>query len=74
MTTLDTLEVGLTATVRQVGGPRSFRCRLMEFGLLPGTKVRIVRRHPVQGILELEVRSSHLSLRTDEAGYLAVTR
>ena len=45
----------------------------MELGLLPGTRVRVVRRVDVGGLLELEVRGSRLSLRRGEAGRLLVT-
>ena len=37
MSTLDALKPGSTARLVSIGGERSFRCRLMEMGLLPGT-------------------------------------
>ncbi|MFG0320360.1 MAG: ferrous iron transport protein A [Planctomycetota bacterium JB042] len=74
MTTLDSLSVGGEATIVDVGGARPLQRRLMEFGILPGTRVRLVRRHALQGIVELEVRDSHLTLRAHEAGRLSVDR
>ena len=71
--TLDALEPGRSANLVSIEGERSFRCRLMELGLLPGTRVRVVRRVDVGGLLELEVRGSRLSLRRGEAGSLLVT-
>jgi Fe2+ transport system protein FeoA len=44
----------------------------MELGLLPGTKVRLVRRLEAGGVLELEVRRARLSLRTEDARHLTV--
>jgi Fe2+ transport system protein FeoA len=44
----------------------------MEMGLLPGTLVRLVRRMPLGGLVELEVRGGHLSLRSSEVGQLMV--
>ena len=68
------LPEGTEATLRTLGGARSFRRRLMELGLLPGTPVRVVRRASVGGVMELEVRRSRLSLRLAEARELAVER
>ena len=73
MIPLDALEPGRTANLVSIEGERAFRCRLMELGLLPGTRVRIVRRVDVGGLLELEVRGSRLSLRRTEAGRLMVS-
>ena len=72
MTTLHRLQSGATCRVLQLGGPRSFRRRLMELGLLPGTPVRVVRHVGVGDLIELEVRGCHISLRTSEAADLLV--
>ena len=72
MTSLQRLEAGATGRVMQLGGPRSFRRRLMELGLLPGTQVRVVRRVGVGNLMEVEVRGCHLSLRASEAADLWV--
>jgi Fe2+ transport system protein FeoA len=58
---------GDRARLTQVGGERSFRRRLMELGLLPGTPVRLVRRVALADLIELEVRGGHISLRASEA-------
>ena len=70
--TLDTLNPGTRARLVSIGGERSFRCRLMELGLLPGTMLRLVRRVEVGGVLELEVRGCRLSVRLGEARLLGV--
>lgn len=67
MKTLSTLRVGDTAIVRQIGGQRAFRRRLMEMGLLPGTAVRLLRRVDVGGLILLRVRGCSVSLRANEA-------
>ena len=53
--------------VERIGGERSFRRRLMEMGLLPGTPIRVVRRGSLEGLVEVEVRGCHLTLRASEA-------
>lgn len=70
---LDSLVAGDRGCLVSVGGEPSFRRRLMELGLLPGTAVRMIRRADVGGVLEVEVRSCRLSLRHREARQLFVT-
>jgi len=66
------LPSGSTARLVRVEGARAFRRRLMELGLLPGTEVRVVRRAPLGGVVEIEVRRCRLSLRLTEAAGLFV--
>ena len=54
-------------TVDQVGGERGFRRRLMELGLVPGTRVEVVGIAPLGDPLELLVRGCSLSIRRTEA-------
>ena len=70
MKSLHVLRPGARARLTRVGGDRSFQRRLMELGFLPGTLVRLVRRVSVGGLVELEVRGGHISLRHSEVGEL----
>jgi Fe2+ transport system protein FeoA len=69
---LSELPIGATGTVLRVGGARGVARRLMEMGLLPGTRVRIVRLAPLGDPLELRLRSYSLSLRRAEAASIAI--
>ena len=70
--TLDDLERTGSATLVSVGGTRSFRRRLMELGLLPGTTVTVLNVAPFGDPLEIEARGCRLSIRRHEAATLAV--
>jgi ferrous iron transport protein A len=70
--TLGDLPIGASATVLHVGGERSFRRRLMELGLLPGTTVHLVRVAPLGDPLELRVRGCRLSIRKAESRCITV--
>jgi ferrous iron transport protein A len=59
-------------TVENVGGERGFRRRLMELGLLPGTRVELVGVAPLGDPLELLVRGCSLSIRRSEAELVSV--
>lgn len=65
--TLGALAVGDAAVVRTVGGRRELACRLMEMGLLPGTRVEVVRVAPLGDPLELRLRGYSLSVRRADA-------
>ena len=66
------LPLGRAATVSSVGGPRAFRRRLLEMGLVPGTEVRIVTIAPLGDPLRIEVRGGQWSIRRSEAAQIAV--
>jgi Fe2+ transport system protein FeoA len=55
------------ALIEHVGGEGSFRRRLMELGLVPGTRVELVGVAPLGDPLELLVRGASLSIRRGEA-------
>ncbi len=64
--------IGQIVTISYVGGEGSFRRRLMELGLVPGTRVEVVGVAPLGDPLELLVRGSSLSIRRAEAASVSV--
>jgi len=41
--------------------------RLLEFGLLPGTEIELVRYAPLGDPIDIRIRGFHLSIRKSEA-------
>jgi Fe2+ transport system protein FeoA len=70
---LSELEVADVADIEHVGGERSFRRRLMELGLVPGTRVELKAIAPLGDPLELLVRGASLSIRRADAAFVRVT-
>lgn len=70
---LSETRIGQVVTVAHVAGEGSFRRRLMELGLVPGTRVEVVGVAPLGDPLELLVRGGSLSIRRAEAHGVAVT-
>jgi ferrous iron transport protein A len=66
------IAVGTIVTVERVGGEKSYRRRLMELGLVPGTRVQVMGVAPLGDPIELLVRGSSLSIRRAEAGAIVV--
>lgn len=65
-------ERGQIVTVERVGGERAFRRRLMELGLVPGTRVEFLGVAPLGDPIELLVRGCSLSIRRAEAEQVSV--
>ena len=72
MITLDTLPVGHEAVITTVGGEGSLRCRLLDMGLIPKTRVRVEKIAPLGDPMELRVRGYALSLRKEDAREIQV--
>ncbi|MDH3727754.1 MAG: ferrous iron transport protein A [Myxococcales bacterium] len=66
------LPLGQAAEIVSIDCDRVISRRLMEMGLLPGTKVRVVRVAPLGDPIELHVRDYALSVRRAEAARIAV--
>ena len=70
--TLDKLPLGQEAVITAVGGEGARRCRLLDMGLIPKTRVRVEKIAPLGDPLELRVRGYSLSLRKEDAGKIEV--
>jgi Fe2+ transport system protein FeoA len=68
------IPLGQAATVRSVAGPNTFRRRLLEMGLVPGTRVSVVTIAPLGDPLRIEVRGGQWSIRRAEAAQIEVAR
>ena len=58
--------------VREVTGANAFRRRLLELGLVPGTKVKIVTVAPLGDPLRIAIRDGEWSIRRAEAAQITV--
>jgi ferrous iron transport protein A len=70
---LTSVAFGTSATVAQINVPAASRARLMEMGLLVGTKIQLVRFAPLGDPVEIKVRGYNLTLRKSEAEQILVT-
>ena len=70
---LNSLEPGDTAVIKEFEGNARLQSRLVEMGVLSGVKVRMIKKMPFQGPLEVKIRSYHLSLRFQDAGQILVS-
>ncbi|MEN6340091.1 MAG: ferrous iron transport protein A [Clostridiaceae bacterium] len=71
--TLDELKVGQTATIRSVGGEGALRLRFLDMGLIPKTKVTLIKAAPMGDPIEICVRGYELTIRKDDARRIELT-
>lgn len=65
--TLDELKIGQTATIQTVGGEGALRLRLLDMGLIPKTKITLIKVAPMGDPIEICVRGYELTIRKDDA-------
>ena len=70
--TLNELPVGKAAVITKVGGAGALRCRLLDMGLIPHTKVALQKIAPMGDPIEIQVRGYELTLRVEEAQKIEV--
>ena len=69
---LTELEIGASAVVDRLPADVPNLRRIREMGVVPGTRVKLLRRAPLGDPLEISVRGGLLSLRIQEAALIQV--
>ena len=70
--TLDRLPIGTDAVITAVGGEGALRCRLLDMGLIPKTKVVVKKIAPMGDPIEIRLRGYELTLWKEEAKAIEV--
>ena len=70
--TLNELKIGAAAVITAVGGDGPLRCRLLDMGIIPKTRVTLQKVAPMGDPIEIRVRGYELTLRVEEAEKIEV--
>ena len=70
--TLDKLPLNKEATIVSVGGEGALRCRLLDMGIIPKSKVTVKKVAPMGDPLEIRIRGYELTLRVEDAKKIMV--
>ena len=70
--TLNELQTGQSGIITAVGGEGALRCRLLDMGLIPHTRVTLQKVAPMGDPIEIQVRGYELTLRVEEARKIEV--
>ena len=70
--TLNDLKPGQEGAVVSIGEKGPMRRRIMDMGVTPGVRVKVVKVAPLGDPIEVNIRGYELSLRKDEAKQIVV--
>ncbi len=69
---LSNLPVNKEGIIVSVAGENQLRCRLIDMGLIPKTKVKVVKLAPLGDPMQLHLRGYDLSIRKEDASFIEV--
>ncbi len=70
--TLDKVAVGNGGVIDIVGGEGPLRLRLLDMGLVPGTRVTVCKVAPMGDPIQLSLRGYELTLRREDAANITL--
>lgn len=65
--TLEELPIGKQAVIVRVGGEGALRCRFLDMGLIPRTRVEVRKVAPMGDPIEIRIRGYELTIRREDA-------
>lgn len=65
--TLEELPIGESAVIKSVGGEGALRCRFLDMGLIPKTRVEVIKVAPMGDPIEIRLRGYELTIRKEDA-------
>lgn len=72
--TLDQLKPNAAATVVALTSEGAERRRMLDLGILPGTRIEVVMRSPLGDPVAYRVRGSIVALRQEQAKQIRIQR
>ena len=72
--TLDMLNAGESGVIIAVGGEGVLRCRLLDMGLIPQTRITVSKIAPMGDPMELQLRGYVLTLRREDAHNIEISK
>ncbi len=66
------MEVNKTGIIKAVLGNGSLRHRLLEMGIIPGTKLKLIKKAPLGDPIQIQIRNFYLSIRKFDAEMIEI--
>ena len=67
MSTLYDLEINTSAKIKSLKNSNEFCGRLSEMGIVPGSFVRIIKKNPFGGPIQIKLNDYYLAIRKEDA-------
>lgn len=71
---LDEIKPGSECLVKKLIGKDKLGQRLMDLGMYPGLRLKVIRNAPLEDPMELELEGYYVSLRHEEAKFVEVEK
>ncbi len=69
---LNTLRTGRCGTILSIDAPEELIARMRAMGLQPGRRIKIIRRSPFQGPIQVRAGQTDIIIRRTEAAAIRV--
>lgn len=68
--TLADLPIGKEAVIKTVGGEGNLRCRFLDIGLIPRTRVKVMKVAPMGDPIQIHLRGYDMTIRKEDAAMI----
>ena len=72
MTNLYDVNINRVSTIHSLDGSYNSVSRLSEMGIIPGSVVRVVRRAPFGGPIQLKLNNFYIAIRKEDAEMISI--
>ena len=73
MSTLYDLNINSSGKIHSLKSSDAFCSRLSEMGVIPGTEVRVVKKNPFGGPLQIKLNDYYLAIRKEDAELIYIS-
>ena len=69
---INDLQIGQCGKITEVGGEGPLRLRLLDMGLIPGTRICLQKVAPMGDPIQIQLRGYELTIRREDAGMIGI--
>ena len=69
---LHSMDLGEISTIREFSNDIRLKSRFMEMGMTIGSEVRMIKKTPFKGAIEIKIRSFYIALRYEDANWILI--
>ena len=66
------MKINEIATIKKFADDIRVKSRFMEMGMTLGAKVRMIKKNPFNGPIEIKIRAFYITLRHEDANWILV--
>ncbi len=71
---LSALEIGATATIKDISDELKYKARFSEMGIIPGKSLKLIQRYSTLGPICIKIMDSFIMIRKENADKIIVSK